>query len=262
MTRIERSLEVLAPYWHEVLADEGLTCPDDASVRLWLASQRGTVRPEFKEMLWRRAGGESAGQIARDVGRVRGQVRDVVRRTGLRLIVPHLADLERWHRARRAWEWDAVIAERAGVPTLLVSLALDGLPDVPRWSDAQVTAAHRRWAAGDPLVEVAGELDLSRDRLMRHLADGTISLRGERLYAASVVAQLGWTQSTLGKHLSAGHFARPDGRDAGRRWWWASTVERWIEDSDLPWCEDCSMVFVAQKGLRAHRTRKHCGRRT
>ena len=51
MTQLERSLEVLAPYWHEVLADEGLASPDDASVRLWIASQRGTVRPEFEEML-------------------------------------------------------------------------------------------------------------------------------------------------------------------------------------------------------------------
>lgn len=181
-----------------------------------------------------------------------------MRRAALLLVAAHVDETPAWRQACGAGTSVEDVAAVSGVDPVVVRLALDGWPHTPRWTDEQMVGAVRAWRSGQTLDAVAQELDLTRDRLTRHIRSGLVRLSPDRLTRATFARRFGWRDNYLRVRLSDGSLPPPDGDDRGP-WWWADTVEAWASTTLASWCHLCTPphAFFAPKGLAAHRTRVH-----
>lgn len=252
----EPDLSALAPVWVEALKREGLTSP--VRVALWLDEHHGAPSAERVDMVLRRMRGEAGVMdLAAEQAVPHSRIQTMLRRTGMRLILPHLEEIAAWARAREGGLGDGAIAELAGTRPEVVSLALDGWPSRGRpLSDTQVVEAYTRWVSGAPMAEVANLLGSTPDRLRGDLADGRSSLP-PRLQSRDLVARFGWNAATVTRNRQTGALPPPDGRDGLAYWWWTSTIDQWTRDREMHSCPSCSIVYPTETGLRGHLTRVH-----
>lgn len=248
-------LSALAHEWAVALQQQGLSSP--VRVELWLDGHRESPSPDRVEMLIRRMHGAGVMDLAAEEGIAHSRIQDLLRRTGLSLIVPHLDDIAVWQRARESGVTDEVIAGLSTTRPEVVSLALDGWPsrDQPA-SRAQVVDAYTAWVSGAPLAEVAGILDMTPARLRKDLAEGTNSLP-RRLHTADLARQFGWNKSTVIRHRRRGLLPPPDGRDGVAYWWWETCIDEWTAERDMHECPSCEGIYLTANGLKGHITREH-----
>lgn len=251
-------LTALAPVWAKALKYEGIQSP--VQMDLWLDSHRGPANPDNVEAVVRRARGQARlVDLASERGVSHSQVQDMLHRTALHLIVPHLGDVAAWARARSTGVADAGIAELSCTFPEVVALALDGWPNTRavHVDGTKVIEAHRCWLAGGSRADVAAVLGLSAARLIRQLRSGESELLPRRLTSADLRERYGWPQPTLSLYRRKGLLPPADGKDGSREWWWPATIGAWECAIELHWCYRCSHAFLSAVGLRKHTTTSH-----
>lgn len=232
----------------------GLT--SSVRVALWIDEHDELPAPDRVEMVIRRMRGEAGVmELAAEQGVPHSRVQNLLRRTALRLIVPHLDDIATWRQARASGVPDEVIADLASTQPEIVSLALDGWPSRDRRaSSSQVITAYTAWVGGAPLTEVAGILKTTPARLRKDLVNGTSSLP-RRLHTADVAVRFGWSKSTVIRHRRRGLLPPPDGIDGLANWWWGTTIETWMARREMHACPSCGGIYLTDNGLKGHITR-------
>lgn len=254
----EPDLSALASVWASALVRQGLT--SRVHVALWLDEHRESpARKDVGALVRRMSGRDRLVDLAAEHGMAHSQMQDVLHRTALRLIVPHLDDIAAWDQARRTSITDTAIAELSDTLPQVVALALDGWPSASKAvvDEMRVVEAHRCWRAGGSRADVAAVLGIPADRLIRQLKSGESELLPHRLTSYDLGKRYGWTPSATGMYRRKGVLTPPDGRDGSRDWWWEPAIEAWERESELHWCGFCHHAFISPIGLRAHRTRVH-----
>lgn len=245
----------LAPVWVGLLQSLDITTVAD--LQLW----RERVQPPSPDAVetltqWgtRR---QRIGELAAERNVTHSAVQSLLTDTMLRLLAPVVEDVDRWDQARRSGISDESIAALAGIPPVVVTLALDGWPSSSSSPPERVIAAHAAWAQGAPRHEVAAALGVPPERLIRGLINGDYVLTPARLTSVDLRSRFGWTPSAIALYRRKRWLPTPDGRDGTIWWWWQSTIDRWQAGRTLHWCDQCGQAFMATKGLAGHLTQVH-----
>lgn len=256
MPRSHTATDALAPYWVTALERAGLARNNPAQAALWVQGQRGEIPDQHLQLFLRRAAGERLADISRDVDEHHGRVQQIVRQTGLRLLVPHLEQIPDWRRAIDRGANYALVGRAFDVPASLVRVALEGWPEPLRRSAEEMLAATQAWADGAEIPTIATGLGMEPARLAADVRAGRVILGAPRWRSMDVARRLGWASYVLIERRKEGHLPDPDGRDR-TPWWWASTIEQHIARSGWTWCTLCPRAFIEVRGLRSHLTRCH-----